>query len=54
MERTAAMEMAIVLRAFSWCYMAYYEYIHLPRPIKNMKTFKKIRDYLRGAQWFLK
>ncbi len=54
MDRTEIMEKAVLLRALSWCYMAYYEYMHLPRPIKNMKTLKKIREYLGGAEWFLK
>lgn len=53
-ERTALMESVILMRALSWCYMAYYEYVHLPRPIKNEETFKKIKSYLSEAEWFLK
>ncbi len=53
-ERTLLTESVILLRAMSWCYMAYYEYVHLPRPIKNEATFKKIKSYLSEAEWFLK
>ncbi len=53
-ERTGMMEKVILLRALSWCWMAYYEYLHIDRPIRNMKTFKRIRDYLGEMQWFLK
>jgi thiamine kinase-like enzyme len=52
-ERTKFIEKAVLLRAMSWCYMAYYEYVNTMRPIKNVKTFKKIKEYLGGAEWFL-
>ncbi|MGA2142152.1 MAG: phosphotransferase [Brevinematales bacterium] len=53
MEKTKFIEKAVLLRALSWCYMACYEYMNTGRPIKNLKTFKKIKEYLGGAEWFL-
>ncbi len=53
-EKTVLLEKIILLRALSWCYMAYYEYIHTQRNIKNMDTFKKIKFYLDEAECFLK
>jgi hypothetical protein len=54
MDRTKIVEKAVFLRAMSWCYMAYYEYRQMQRPIKNIKTFNKIKEYLGGIEWFLK
>lgn len=33
-------------RGISWCAMAYVEYLNPHREIKNMDTFKKIKDYM--------
>lgn len=52
-RRTAVMEKTILLRALSWCYMAYYEYTHRERPLKNMSTFQKITEYLEDIECFL-
>ena len=53
-ERTAIMERVILLRALSWCYMAYYEYTKTDRPLSNDDTFSRIRWYLEEIEWFLR
>jgi thiamine kinase-like enzyme len=52
-EQTRIMEKVILLRALSWCYMAYYEYSKTDRSLKNEFTFKKIKNYLENIDWFL-
>lgn len=51
--RTAFMERVIVLRALSWCYMAYHEYRDRSRVLVSDATFKKIISYLTEARCFL-
>ncbi len=53
-RKTEVMERTILLRALSWCYMAYYEYTCQERSIKNMSTFQKIKLYLKEMECFLK
>jgi aminoglycoside phosphotransferase (APT) family kinase protein len=45
-EKTKILERTILLRAISWCFMAYYEYTREDRTLRNPDTFAKIRDYL--------
>ncbi|MBG0777686.1 MAG: aminoglycoside phosphotransferase family protein [Desulfovibrionaceae bacterium] len=52
-ERTRVLERAILLRALSWCHMAYYEYTRAERALRNAETFARIRDYLDGMEWLL-
>ena len=52
-EKTALLEKTILLRALSWCYMAYYEYTYLERNLRNEYTFKKIRTYLDEYDRFI-
>jgi aminoglycoside phosphotransferase (APT) family kinase protein len=52
-EKTRAMEKTILLRALSWCFMAWYEYTHTDRPIRNPDTFAKIEQYLSDIPWIL-
>jgi aminoglycoside phosphotransferase (APT) family kinase protein len=52
-ERTRLLERTILLRALSWCYMAYFEYTGKERSLKNRDTFEKIRSYLNDVDCFL-
>jgi aminoglycoside phosphotransferase (APT) family kinase protein len=52
-EKTRVMEQAILLRALSWCFMAWYEYTQTARPIRNPDTFAKIQQYLSDIPWIL-
>ena len=52
-QKTAFMERVILLRALSWCYMAYHEYTSKSRALTSDVTFKKIVSYLDEAQCFL-
>lgn len=52
-EKTRVLENTILLRALSWCYMAYYEYTETDRPIQNQDTFSKISQYLDESEWLL-
>jgi aminoglycoside phosphotransferase (APT) family kinase protein len=52
-EKTAFMERAILLRALSWCYMAYHEYTGRCRALTSNGTFNKILSYLDEARCFL-
>jgi aminoglycoside phosphotransferase (APT) family kinase protein len=45
-QKTQTMERAILLRALSWCYMAYYEYTSQDRTLTSDKTFAVIRRYM--------
>lgn len=53
-SKTEILEKTILLRALSWCFMAYYEYTRMERTIKNRDTFEKIKGYLDGIEWLLK
>ncbi len=53
-EKTRVLERTILLRGLSWCYMAYYEYTRIDRPLASAYTFNKIRQYLGNIPWFLK
>ena len=50
---TRLLEKTILLRALSWCAMAYYEYTQTDRPIQNRDTFAKISEYLDNVEWIL-
>lgn len=52
-EKTTLMEQVILLRALSWCYMAYHEYVGGGRALQNSATFAKIVAYLDEARCFL-
>ena len=51
--KTRVMEKAILLRALSWCFMAWYEYTQTDRPLRNPGTFTKIKQYLADIPWIL-
>lgn len=53
-RRTAILERTILLRALSWCYMAYVEYTRSDRGLTNKDTFIRIREYLSEAPCFLR
>ena len=53
-ELTKILEKTILLRALSWCYMAYYEYVQKDRKLKNNDTFLKIKTYMDEIEWFLR
>ena len=52
-QKTRVMEKAILLRALSWCFMAWYEYTRTNRPLQNKDTFDKINQYLSNIPWIL-
>lgn len=52
-ENTFLMEKVILLRAMSWCYMAFYEYTQQERHLKNSGTFEKIKHYMDNMACFL-
>ena len=52
-EKTKILERTILLRAISWCFMAYYEYTRQDRTLRNEDTFAKIRDYLNDIESLL-
>jgi aminoglycoside phosphotransferase (APT) family kinase protein len=52
-EKTAMMERVILLRALSWCYMAFHEYTGGGRALANDATFRRIVSYLEEARCFL-
>lgn len=51
--KTALLEKTILLRALSWCYMAWYEYTRGERSLDNPFTFKKIKSYMDNLSCFL-
>ena len=53
-EKTGILERTILLRALSWCYMAYYEYTQSERAIQNVDTFRRIQKYMNEVEWFLR
>ncbi len=52
--KTAILEKTIVLRALSWCFMAYAEYTGRERVLKDRTTFNKIKAYMGNIECFLK
>ena len=52
-EKTLMMEKVILLRALSWCYMAYHEYRSQTRELAHNETFATITRYLDEAECFL-
>ena len=52
-EKTTLMERTILLRALSWCFMAWYEYTQTDRALQNRDTFNKIEQYLSDIPWIL-
>jgi Ser/Thr protein kinase RdoA (MazF antagonist) len=52
-EKTALMERVILLRALSWCYMAFHEYTGSSRALTSDATFRRIVSYLDEARCFL-
>jgi len=51
--KTRVLEQAILLRALSWCYMAWFEYVRLDRGLKHPRTFQVIERYLDTLDDFL-
>jgi hypothetical protein len=51
--KTAILERTILLRALSWCFMAYVEYTAPGRVLKDRVTFDKIKTYLGNLECFL-
>ncbi len=52
-HRTAILERAVLLRALSWCFMAYYEYTCQDRVLTSQTTLKRIGRYLENMECFL-
>jgi aminoglycoside phosphotransferase (APT) family kinase protein len=52
-EGSSILERVILLRALSWCHMAFYEYTRTERAIRNKATFAKIRQYLDATECLL-
>lgn len=52
-ELTTVLEATILLRAFSWVYMAYYEYTTAGRALRNEETFHTMKRYLDEIDAFL-
>ncbi len=50
---TKLLERTILLRALSWCFMAYYEYTQAQRSLRNQDTFLKIKKYMDDIECFL-
>jgi hypothetical protein len=53
-QLTRILEQTILLRALSWSYMAYYEYVQNERKLKNNDTFSTIKSYMDQIEWFLR
>jgi predicted Ser/Thr protein kinase len=52
--KTGVMMKAVILRALSWCYMAWYEYSRNMKPIRNHEVMDKLKMYLEQTECFLK
>jgi aminoglycoside phosphotransferase (APT) family kinase protein len=52
--KTGVMEQTILLRALSWCFMAWYEYAMAERRLRHPDTFTKINQYLADIPWILR
>ncbi len=50
--KTKILERTIVLRAISWCFMAYYEYTRAERSLCSEETLAKIQGYLNDIECF--
>ena len=53
-ERTMLLERIIILRALSWCFMAYHEYKDNRKALTDERTLTTITSYLNEAECFLK
>lgn len=53
-RRTRVLEETILLRAFSWVYMAWAEYTSGARPLSNQDTFRTMESYLEHIDEFLR
>lgn len=53
-QRTLLLERIILLRALSWCFMAFHEYAGQGRALQHRKTLQTITTYLNDAACFLK
>jgi thiamine kinase-like enzyme len=51
--KTEILEKTILLRALSWCYMAYFEYTQQDRTLRDDTTFNRIQCYLEEIECFL-
>ncbi len=51
--KTSLLEKTILLRALSWCYMAYHEYTRPGRALTNSDTFGQIQNYLDEMECIL-
>lgn len=51
--KTTLLEQTILLRALSWCFMAFVEYTAPRRVLKDRVTFDKIKTYLGDIECFL-
>ncbi len=51
--KTQLLERTILLRALSWCYMAWFEYTQMDRGLKHPKTFQVIERYLAALDQLL-
>ncbi|WP_027182579.1 aminoglycoside phosphotransferase family protein [Oleidesulfovibrio alaskensis] len=52
--RTRVLERTILLRALSWCFMAWYEYSRGDRTLRNEFTYGRITSYLENIECILK
>lgn len=52
--KTGLLEKVILLRALSWCYMAYEQYASGNKKLTHDETFDRIKYYLDNAECFLK
>jgi aminoglycoside phosphotransferase (APT) family kinase protein len=52
-EKTRRMERVVLLRALSWCFMAYHEYRAADKPLTHDDTMRTITTYLDEMQCFL-
>lgn len=52
-EYTAILEQTILLRAYSWCYMAIAEYQRGDRPLMHVETLQTMDFYLDNTERFL-
>lgn len=52
-ERTRIMERTILLRALSWCFMAWHEYTRSDRTLTNDHTFRTMERYLDNVEAIL-
>jgi aminoglycoside phosphotransferase (APT) family kinase protein len=53
-EKTRVLERTILLRALSWCYMAWYEYTTQERALASDVTWDRIRTYLGEMECLLR